>query len=137
MAGRKTEVSQPRRVQFDLRRLRPRAGDDANLPSGRDDAGEELARITNRTDLLRPFAKAIEKALAMLLDLLLARVAAERVAQDFPGQAAVGRMLVPRPVVIDVADAERLLEGANITISVDRAGSCQRAVDVEERLRSQ
>jgi len=46
-------------------------------------------------------------------------------------------MFVPRPVVIDVADAEGLLERANETISVDGAGSGQRAVDVEESLRSQ
>jgi hypothetical protein len=94
-------------------------------------------RTSNRTNLLRPFAKALEKALAMFLDLLLARVAAERVAQNFRGEAAIGRMFVARPVAIDVADPERLLEGADETISVNRAGSGQRSVDVEEGLRSQ
>jgi hypothetical protein len=94
-------------------------------------------RASNRTNLLRPFAKALEKTSAMLLDLLLARVAAEGVAQDFGGQAAIGRMLVARPIAIDVADPECLFEGTNETISVDRGGSGERSVDVEEGLRSQ
>jgi hypothetical protein len=91
----------------------------------------------NRTDLLRPFAKKLEKALAVLLDFLVIRVAAERVPQNLCGEPAIGRMLVARPVAIDIANPERIIEGANEAVAVDRAGSGERAVDIEESLRSQ